>query len=56
MAGIHDFNTILKKCDGNEFYDALDSMVAALRGRTAKACSYLRGMDGCGRMTEEKIR
>jgi hypothetical protein len=51
MAGVHDFNTILKKSDGNEFYDALDSMVAALRGRTAKSCSYLRGMDGCGRMT-----
>ena len=31
-------------------------MVSALRGRKAKNCSYLRGMEGCGSKIENKIR
>jgi hypothetical protein len=56
MAGIHGFNEIMTKSNDAEFYDALDQMVAALRGRKARSCHYLRGVSGCGRETQDKIR
>lgn len=56
LAGLHEFNKILLKSSDQEFYDALEQIVAALRANKVMPCHYLTAVKGCGARTEEKIR